>query len=332
MLPSHRRAPSPTGLALALAALAGLALAPGCHHAWDALMPRGEGGAASSATTSAAGGAGTGGATTTTTHDAGAGGAHAERDAGGAGGGAPVDAGDDAGSFLGQGDCPDGLAGPALVRVAVPGGAYCIDATEVTRAQYAAWLAASPSLAGQPAFCAWNPSYLPDAFYPPDAGDADEPVVDVDWCDAFAYCAAAGKHLCGRIGGGAADFASPASAATDEWFDACAGPAHQTYPYGDAYQPAACNGAGVDAGAPAAAGSTKTCEGGLPGLFDMSGNVWEWEDACDGWAGPADRCRVRGGSYTDGEVALSCAVDATSKRTGGGLNTGFRCCADAKAK
>jgi sulfatase modifying factor 1 len=39
---------------------------------------------------------------------------------------------------------------------------YCIDGTEVTRAQYQEWLNTSPSTAGQISDCAWNTTFIPD--------------------------------------------------------------------------------------------------------------------------------------------------------------------------
>ncbi len=318
----------------AVAGIAAVAIAGACHHDWDALVPRTSDPATTTVTTTATGqgGAGSGGAAsggaggaTTTDHDAGAGGGAG----GGTGGGAATDGGPDGGAVIGQGECPKGLVGPALVRVPVAGGAYCVDATEVTRAQYAAWLTGNPDTAAQPPYCQLNTTFAPKAFWPPDAAVDDLPVVDLDWCDAHSYCAAAGKHLCGAIGGGAPSYAAYTDPEASEWFRACAGPNGHHYPYGDAYDPAACNGADLGVSTPAPTGSLPGCEGSVTGLLDLSGNVWEWEGSCEGWSGPGDRCRVRGGSFSDGKVALDCGVDATSTRAGGGLNTGFRCCADA---
>jgi hypothetical protein len=101
------------------------------------------------------------------------------------------------------GSCPSGLPGPAMV----PAGAFalptmCIDATEVTNAHYAAFLASSPAPGSGPGACTWNVRYEPLFHWPPPPERAAFPVVDVDWCDAFAYCAWAGKRLCGDPGGG----------------------------------------------------------------------------------------------------------------------------------
>ena len=60
-------------------------------------------------------------------------------------------------------------------------------------------VATGPSTAGQPSFCAWNTDFTPSAAWPPAPTQANHPVVWVDWCDAFAYCAGAGKRLCGPL-------------------------------------------------------------------------------------------------------------------------------------
>src|SRR5262249_39830790 len=106
--------------------------------------------------------------------------------------GAPIDAG------AVTSDCPTGLPGPPLIAVPPPsGGRFCIDATEVTNAQYAAFLATNPQTSLQPARCtSWNGTYA-GAYVGPLTGRDDYPVVGVTWCDAFAYCKWAGKRLCG---------------------------------------------------------------------------------------------------------------------------------------
>jgi len=80
-------------------------------------------------------------------------------------------------------------------------GDTCVDATEVTRNQYATWLETSPSTAEQVDECLWNASFEPDATCMADsvvcAADCGEhPQVCVDWCEAAAYCVSAGKRLC----------------------------------------------------------------------------------------------------------------------------------------
>jgi formylglycine-generating enzyme required for sulfatase activity len=89
--------------------------------------------------------------------------------------------------------CPFGV-GPSMVSLSsLQGTKFCIDATEVTQAQYAKFLIAVGSdAAPQASFCAFNDSYAPTScgpgiFDPTTKGD--HPVVCVDWCDARAFCA-----------------------------------------------------------------------------------------------------------------------------------------------
>jgi sulfatase modifying factor 1 len=224
--------------------------------------------------------------------------------------------------------CPTGLAGPRLVEIPAPqGGTYCMDATEVTNAQYAQFVTAKGTdggtdVSGQDTWCTWNTTYTPSLGWPATGKDA-YPVVWVDWCDACAYCKWAGKHLCGKIGGEANLYADYADATKSEWFNACSKGGTQTYPYGSAYSGSACNGNS----AAFSVGSTAMCEGGYAGLFDLSGNVTEWEDSCNGTTGTYDACRLRGGSLFSNDPALACGSDyGIGPRDLGNDYVGFRCC------
>jgi ELWxxDGT repeat protein len=228
------------------------------------------------------------------------------------------------------GSCPS--TPPSMVRV----GAYCVDSTEVTNAQYAAFLTAKGSdVSGQSASCTFNTTYQPDTTCSPTLYDpvkrADYPVVCVNWCDAAAYCAWAGKHLCGSTQGGSTT--SSGSAGEDQWMNACTGGGQYTYPYGNTYAAGTCvDGNYSDAATPGlrpvheAAG----CQGGFPGIFGMSGNAWEWEDWCDlGLGNPSmDTCYLRGGSFSSDSTSLTCAAYGYNTRQTTYSEFGFRCCAE----
>lgn len=212
--------------------------------------------------------------------------------------------------------CPTG-PGPAMVNA----GAYCIDSTEVTQAHYAKFVAAKAGdTSGQPAFCAWNTSYAPGL-----SGGANDPVAKVDWCDAYMFCKWAGKRLCGSTKGGAAT-TLVANSPESQWYWACSAEDTRTYPYGWVYASSACRGADHVPPGLGAVATTPDCVGGLDGLYDMSGNVEEWEDACSGAGGATDRCLVRGGHAASIAAELSCDALVTRERGAPGDRTGFRCC------
>jgi len=248
---------------------------------------------------------------------------------------------------------PDGAC-PSCGRPRVPrpdGGAYTIDAFEVTFAQYRAWLDTKPSVTGQTPECSWNDSFEPgiqsarDAFV--DAGimlgDGGEcapdtlstlkpnrPVVCIDWCDAVAFCAAMNKRLCSRLNGGTLDVTdqTPASDPNkDEWFRACSNAGANAYPYGSTYRDGACNDQNLH---PVEVGTFPECQGGVPGVFDMSGNVDEWENACTSFnaADPVQNCLSRGGAFFSDSNQLACAGLRDHPRGSLSDITGFRCCAD----
>ena len=207
-------------------------------------------------------------------------------------------------------------------------GSYCVDSTEVTNFQYDAFLndvGPTPAAGSQPAECAFNTSYAPNSL----RGPPGFPVTAVNWCQAHAYCKWAGKRLCGSIGGGSVD---PKTVAwkdpnVDQWHRACTFAGTRVYPYGGTYLPTACNGSDVSAQQVAVPVMTyPKCEGGYSGIFDMSGNVREWEDSCDGAVGEADRCRTRGGAADNGQLHLTCDHDESYDRSYTSFRTGFRCC------
>jgi formylglycine-generating enzyme required for sulfatase activity len=225
--------------------------------------------------------------------------------------------------------CPNGMIDT--------GGGFCIDAMEVTQASYAAFLATAPApLAGA---CSGNATYVPTAVfigqhcrYDPVA-NATEPIVCIDWCDAKAYCAWAGKRLCGKRGGGAVPEDKQIDPAIDEWYFACSLGGARVYPYGLTFTSGACHAPGAPS-TPVAVGSKPACVGGLPGLHDMSGNVLEWEDSCSGNTDGNDRCRIRGGSwFFPSATDLRCDAIPNApndgyhpKRSDAFDDTGFRCC------
>lgn len=240
---------------------------------------------------------------------------------------------------------------PGLVRYDDgKGGALFIDPREVTVEAYAAWLATDPKPALS-ASCAWNTSLVPADMKPNVEGASDcekngfdwetaktdaprMPVTCVDWCDAFAYCAAHGQELCGSIDGGgvavlyddatqAFSIANPNSSA---WYLACSHGGERVYPYGDDFDASACD---VDRGQPMEAGASPRCVGGYPGLFDMSGNVEEWENACLDGSDNA-LCIRRGGAFYSAQVYdptwATCAFALPGARQDMSSAIGFRCC------
>lgn len=235
-------------------------------------------------------------------------------------------------------ECP-GTKGPKMVRV----DGYCIDATEVTEAQYleffsrvspAAALDASPPL--MPQECAFKDSFLPGGknfcYWNPDVYP-NFPVVCVDWCDAYAYCKWAGKRLCGAIGGGPIAWAGgdDINPDRDQWYRACSRAGTRAYPYGSPHAPGACHDEFVDAGVNEA-GAYPQCQGGYEGIFDMTGNASEWEDSCDDSGGGdagTHRCKQRGRSYFSnaGEDATCRVTELGAPRRAHFEDIGFRCCA-----
>ena len=234
-----------------------------------------------------------------------------------------------------------------MILIQGPSGSYCIDSTEVTSAQYKAWLDTNPDppQGGDP-LCGWNASYVPvtsgvkceDEPFDP-VIRPNRPVACVDWCDARAFCKGVGKRMCGAFGGGAVAWSDREKPIKNEWRYACSAGGTKKYPYGDVYQPATCvddphDGSDNDGeGNAVDVGSAAGCAGGFKNLRDMSGNVWEWEDACEAKDDPKDDpCSNGAGSFwDDGPNNFICATSMVyHQRSSASKGVGFRCCADPK--
>lgn len=213
---------------------------------------------------------------------------------------------------------------------------YCVDNLEVSRAEYAAWLSTSPAVSGQESWCLFNKAFEPGAACMADptvcVGDcSSHPQVCVDWCDAVAYCSAHGKRLCGGVNSAAPTPGHLADPADDQWQAACTVAGGVVYPYGMTYGEDTCNGVDHGKGTTVPSGSMLACKSTSPlvGIFDMSGNVAEWEFYHEYYdePHPLSYASTRGGSFVSNQSALSCALHAMVPIATQSPTIGFRCCA-----
>jgi len=243
--------------------------------------------------------------------------------------GPPVEASAPDSSVPADAGCPSGH-GPTMVST----GGFCIDSTEVTGAQYGAFLTAIGGASGaltRTADCAWKTSTSTGC-----SGGGNFPIACVDWCDANAYCAWAGKRLCGNVSdGGVLESSLAGNRASSEWSLACS-PDGRVFPYGNSFEDGVCNTRYIDGGDRAgsvAVGSLSQCVGGPSTLFDMAGNVEEWLDACDssdaGAGMPTDLCKEGGDAFNFTLTGLArCDNNDGDQRNFTGSDVGIRCCAN----
>lgn len=130
-------------------------------------------------------------------------------------------------------------------------GSFKIDKTEVTVAAYRRCVDAggctAPNTGGA---CNWNVS-----------GRGNHPINCVDWYQAQAYCAWAGKRL----------------PTEEEWKRAAYGTDRREYPWGNEWDATRANLAGSKDGYETTVPVGSFPAGASPyGALDMAGNVWEW--------------------------------------------------------
>ncbi len=339
----------------------------------------GSGGAGAQAGSGGAGAqAGSGGAGA----QAGTGGAGAQGGSGGIGGqgggsGGQAGAGGQAG---GGPECPALGRGPAMLRVPTPSGASCVDVREVSLGQYRAFvqdlggsILRLRQLLGPLAQGACSAH---DTIHPggssiqsftlfPASPVEDAPVTQVSYCEAAAFCAWAGKRLCGAVAGGpGVDETNYTDPARDEWTNACSSGGQYRFAYGETFDATRCSDARRLL--PGGCGTLEVpCEptpvtwigpsGGCTspdpayaGIYDMPGNVWEWTNVCryDSDFGQT-RCLVRGGGFGESgdlhpgqedRAQVGCRVafrGPGAAHLGFGVEEsidwlGFRCCADPR--
>lgn len=219
-----------------------------------------------------------------------------------------------------RGTCGTADCGDCPTTPRVTAGTVTIDATEVTRGAYAAWLAVTPNPATLGPVCEHVAEggkldsfyLLPDADCSPAEevcqGDCDaHPQVCITPCGAEAYCNWAGGSLC------------------ESWIDACTGTGGGPYPYGATYEDGRCN-INLETGSTLPVGSMSTCEGGYPGLYDMSGNVAEITGSCS-LGGVSSNCSARGGSYRGNDPSIAQCSSGDIVNMGDKKPWfGFRCC------
>ncbi len=224
---------------------------------------------------------------------------------------------------------------------------YWLGETEVTNAQYAAflnevkqnsdkngkWLLAKGEVSYSGEFLVGDGNsahILADykaAKWTVEPGWEEQPVICVSWAGAEAFCKFYGLRL-------------PTEA---EWEYAAGGPNHTRYPWGDEFDKRMCCGADNRGKGIPATMAVKTFQPNPWGLYDVAGNVWEWvgdwysleyyaQSPASNPPGPPKTDRddkvFRGGGADSPERELTCTV-----RSGVGahflpVNVGFRVAGD----
>lgn len=208
--------------------------------------------------------------------------------------------------------------------------AFSIDRTEVTNAEYRKFLSArkdhglchpdepkdkdhTPRYWGRFNPLLDDPEYARTAPFSPETFTQDDaPVVGVDWFDAYAYAAWAGKRL-------------PTEA---EWELAAGGTEKRLWPWGNEWAWGKCNTGGDKDGYVYPAPVGRFPEGRSPyGCEDMAGNVAEW---CADWYVEGKQRVARGGGSQNAPSSVRCASRVGFEPEYRTFTLGFRCARDLR--
>lgn len=197
---------------------------------------------------------------------------------------------------------------------------FYMDVHEVTNVEYAACVSGGGCTAPNDSSSLSRGSYYGNPTYD------NFPVIYVDWNQATAYCAWAGKRM-------------PTEA---EWeYATRGGLSGKRYPWGDTISGTDANYGGSGDPWDNDTSEVEYYAANGYGLYDMAGNVWEWTNdwylstyysssPTNDPPGPAsgtDRV-LRGGSFADNTSLLRVAGRAPYTPTNPWLNVGFRCAGD----
>jgi hypothetical protein len=140
--------------------------------------------------------------------------------------------------------------------------------------------------------------------------EGEIPRTFVNQKEAADSCRGAGKRLCSQ----------------EEWRDGCQGPDGAAYPYGGKYNENHCP---AKEPAAARAGRFPVCRS-YYGVFDMTGNLWEWTSTPA--KGDADFFIVAGGNWDAGNEATCSLAKYSFYPSVRYPFVGFRCCSDVAGK
>ncbi len=136
------------------------------------------------------------------------------------------------------------------------------------------------------------------------------PLGGTTWLQALAKCRARGKRLC----------------TSAEWQRACSGPSGRAYPYGNTYDRASCVSGRDHRRGSAPSGSHPDCKS-EEGVYDLSGNLWEWTGG-----EPAEAALAGGNWMTDGAHSRCDSRTWSGVPRSANFTYGFRCCASPKGR